>query len=67
MFQPELTLARTRLLTKFILTPKKRSLKSEVLSNIDISGHNSIFTIIPICKNKNKKLEQRRIFDYVRE
>ena len=62
MFQPELTLARTRLLTMLILTLKK-SLKSEVLSNIDISDHYRIFTIIPICKNKIKKLENYKMRD----
>ena len=42
---------------------KKNSLKSGVLSNIDISDHYSIFTIIPICKNKSKKLENCEIRD----
>ena len=43
---------------------KKKSLKSEVLSNITISDHYSIiFTTIPICKNKSKKLENYEMRD----
>ena len=42
---------------------KKKSLKSGVLSNIDICDHYSIFTIIPICKNKSKKLENYEMRD----
>ena len=34
-----------------------------MLSNIDIRDHYSILTIIPICKNKNKKLEKYEIRD----
>ena len=60
MFQPGLTLARTLLLTNIYTNSKKKSLKSRVLSNIDISDHYSIFAIIPI-KNKSKKLENSKI------
>ena len=63
MFQPELTLARTRFLTIFKLTLKKKSLKSRVLSNINISDHYSIFIIMPIYKNESKKLENCEIRD----
>ena len=41
----------------------ENSLMSGVIFNIDISDHYSIFTIIPICKNKSKKLENCKMRD----
>ena len=51
------------LVDRIYTNSKKKSLKSGVLSNIDISDHYSIFTIIPICKNKGKKLENYQMRD----